>query len=268
MNNPIDDLAVLVLSCDKFEDAWKPFFNMFFTYWADCPYNIYLCSETKDSNDPRVKTIKPGRELGWSARLQWALENISEEYIVFLLEDYIFVKPISNERIAYHFSVLKETNSNYLRLFPCPGPDEPLRGYPGIGVIKPGSPYRNCTQAAIWKKDAMRSIIDPDESVWDFELVGVKRAEKLDGMFLSVEVDEKGDPLEEGDYPITYFCTAINRGKWRREAVKIIRGHGFDLDLKARPQESRRDMYKRTLQRKYLKFKEVSPLTFQKSRQS
>jgi hypothetical protein len=255
-----NELAVLVLSCDKFSDAWDPFFKMFFNYWPDCPHPVYLCTETRVYENERVITVKPGKELGWSARLQWALQNIPEEYIIFLLEDYILLKPVSNNRIEHHFNVLKETKSCYLRLFPCPGPDESLKGHPGIGVIRPGSPYRNCTQAAIWKKDAILSIIDPNESVWDFELIGVKRADHIDGMFLSVEVDEKGDPLEEGDYPITYYCTAINRGKWRREAVKIIRRHGFDVDLKARPQETRKEMYKRILLRKYLALRGISPI--------
>ena len=245
------ELAVLVLSCDKFSDAWEPFFGMFFRYWSDCPYTIYLCTETLSYDHPRVKTIKPGQELGWSARLQWALVNIPEQYLLFLLEDYIFLKPVSNERIEHHFSILRKTEACYLRLFPCPGPDEPLSGYPGIGVIKLGSPYRNCTQAALWKKEALLSIIDPNESVWDFELIGAKRAETLKGMFLCVEIDEKGDPLEEGDYPITYYCTAINRGKWRREAVKIIKKHGFRVNLKARPQESLKAKYVRIARRKY-----------------
>jgi len=107
----------------------------------------------------------------------------------------------------------------------------------------------------MWKKESMLEIVDPAESVWDFELIGVKRAEKLDGMFLCVEVDEKGAPLEEGDYPITYYCTAINRGKWRREAVKIIRNHGFKVDLSARPQESLKEQYMRVVRRKYHELK-------------
>ena len=258
-----NDLAVLVLSCDRYSDAWEPFFNMYFKYWEDCPYKIYLCSETKEFNHPRVKTIKPGKVLGWSELLKWALENVEEDYFIFLLEDYIFLKPVSTERIEKHFRILKDTNSNYLRLFPCPGPDEPLEGYPGIGVIKPGSAYRTCTQAAIWKKEALQAIIDPTESAWDFEIIGVKRAENLDGMFLCVEIDEKGDPLENGDYPITYFCTAINRGKWRRDAVEIIRKHGFNVDLKARPQESLKTKYKFILRRKYLELRGISPLTFE-----
>lgn len=245
------ELAILVLSCDKFSDAWQPFFNMFFRYWQDCPYTIYLFSETKNFNHPRVKTITSGKVMSWSSCLKWALENIKEKYVLFLLEDYIFLKPVDTNRIEKCFSILKETDSNYLRLFPCPGPDVPLEGYAGIGVIKPESPYRTCTQAAIWKKDAMLAIIDPEESGWDYELNSVERAKKLEGNFLCVEVDEKGDPLEEGDYPITYYCTAINRGKWRREAVKIIRKHGFKVDLKARPQESLKEKFLRVVRRKY-----------------
>lgn len=237
---------------------------MFFHYWKDCPYTIYLFSETKDFKHPRVKNIKAGKTLGWSACLESALKSIEEEYLLFLLEDYIFLKPVSNERIESNFKILLETKSNYLRLFPCPGPDEGLKGYNGIGVIKHGSPYRTCTQAAIWKKDAFLSIIKPDENGWEFELNSVKRSEKLEGMFLCVEVDEKGDPLEKGDYPITYFCTAINRGTWRREAVNIIRKHGYKVDLNARPQESLKTKFKYILRRKYLSLKGISPVTFEK----
>lgn len=258
------NLAVLVLSCDKFADAWEPFFNMFFHYWQDCPYKIYLFSETKDFDHPRIVNIKAGETLSWSACLELALTKIEEDYILFLLEDYIFLKPVSNERIERHFKILQETNSCYLRLFPCPGPDEPLEGYSDIGVIKPGSPYRTCTQAALWKREAMLSLVDPTENGWEYELNSVNRSEKLYGKFLCVEIDEKGDPLENGDYPITYFCTAINRGIWRRDAVKIIRKHGYKVDLNARQQESLKAKYKIFLRRKYLSLKGISPITFEK----
>ena len=36
------DSAILILSCDKFSDLWKPFFDLFWKYWPDCPYNVYL----------------------------------------------------------------------------------------------------------------------------------------------------------------------------------------------------------------------------------
>lgn len=253
-----NQLAIIVLSCDKYSDAWIPFFNMFFKYWGDCRFPIYLCSETQEFNHPKVKNLKSGKALEWSARLQWALEQITEPYVLFLLEDYILLKPVQNERIEHNLNILIKTKAGYLRLIPCPPPDTPLPNYPGIGIIKPGSPYRNSTQASIWNKETLLSIINPTETVWDFELIGTHRTDNLSEKFLCVE--KNGFPFYEGDYPYSYFCTAIVRGEWVRKAVKLIRRNGFDVDLTKRPQESLKRTWKRFLRYNYNKYyKGISP---------
>jgi hypothetical protein len=43
-NNSSDNLAVIVVSCDLYSDVWKPFFTLFFKYWNDCPFPVYLTS--------------------------------------------------------------------------------------------------------------------------------------------------------------------------------------------------------------------------------
>ena len=40
--------AVVVSSCDAYSDAWKPFFKLFFKYWSDCPFPIYLVTNTRE----------------------------------------------------------------------------------------------------------------------------------------------------------------------------------------------------------------------------
>lgn len=66
------NVAVRVNSCDKYEDAWNPFFKLFSIMWPDCPYDIYLNSETKEYNCTfmNVKTICGGKNLAWSERLK------------------------------------------------------------------------------------------------------------------------------------------------------------------------------------------------------
>ena len=253
-----NQLAVLVLSCDKYSDIWDPFFNMFFKYWSDCKYPIYLCSDTLEYAHPQVKSITPGKSLDWSSQLKWALEQIPEASILLLLEDYILLKPVRNERIEYYFNIFKKTNAGYLRLIPYPLPNAPLPDYPGIGVLNPGTPYRNNTQAAIWKKETLSSLLIPTESAWDFELKGTHRSDKLSEPFLSVEKD--GFPPQNGNYPYSYFCTAVVRGQWVRKAVKLIRKNGFDVDLTARPQEPLKRGWKRYVMYKYNTYiKGISP---------
>lgn len=253
-----NQLAILVLSCDKYSDIWNPFFSMFFKFWSDCNYPIYLCSDSLSYDHPRVKSINPGENLEWSARLEWALKQVPETNILFLLEDYILLKPVQNDRIEYCLNVLKETKAGYLRLISYPLPDAPLLNYPGIGIVNPGSPYRNNTQAAIWKKETLLSLLDPTENVWDFELKGTHRSDSLPEPFLCVE---KGEfPPYKGKYPYSYFCTAVVRGEWVRKAVKLIRKNGFDVDLSARPQESLKKTWKRYVRHKYNTYiKGISP---------
>ena len=43
--------SVIISSCDKHEDAWMPFFHLLKKWW-DCPYPVYLVTETKSYSDP------------------------------------------------------------------------------------------------------------------------------------------------------------------------------------------------------------------------
>ena len=43
-----NDVTILVNSCDKYEDAWEPFFKLFSIQWPECPYKIILNTESKN----------------------------------------------------------------------------------------------------------------------------------------------------------------------------------------------------------------------------
>lgn len=243
--------AVVIMTCDAFSDAWTPFFGMFFKYWPNCPYEIYLCGESLVFDHPRVQNISLGNGIEWSARLLKALDSIPQEYLLFMLEDYVLLKPVNTMEVERHLDIMLELDAAYLRLIPAPPPDESIPDYPGIGLILPGSAYRNSTQAAFWKKQKLRDLLDPTETIWDFELAGVHRTNQFSEPFLSVEPDMNNSPAETGDYPLVYFCTAISRGKWLREAVRLIKRNGFEVDLDARHQESLPETFRRFVTRKY-----------------
>ena len=82
-------LAILVCSCDKYEDVWNPMFEMFFKFWEDCPYDVYLLTNNKKYDNYRVKTIITGDDVSWSKAFRTALESIKEEYVLIIMEDYI-----------------------------------------------------------------------------------------------------------------------------------------------------------------------------------
>ena len=67
--------SVLIYSCDKYSDVWEPFFTLFFRYW-ECPYRVYISSETKKCRVPGVTTLNVNGE--WSDLIRQALEQIAQ----------------------------------------------------------------------------------------------------------------------------------------------------------------------------------------------
>jgi len=59
--------------------------------------------------------------------------------------------------------------------------------------------------------------------------LGSKRTDALEAPFFSV----RGD-LPEGP-PLHYFCTAVTRGLWLPEAVKLCENERIHVDLSVRP---------------------------------
>ena len=99
MNNLLNNeqITILVNSCDKYEDAWEPFFKLFNINWPDCPYKVILNTEEKvyPCNFMNVETINYNKKSTWSQRLKHVLENINSEYIIFFLEDFFLQSPVN-----------------------------------------------------------------------------------------------------------------------------------------------------------------------------
>jgi hypothetical protein len=235
----MSEIAVLIVSCDKYQDLWQPFFTLFFKYWPECPYPVYLLSNYSVFPDPRVKMITVGEDKDWSSGLATALQQILQPYVILLLEDYLLTRPVDTAKIQALATYIRQKKAGYLRLFPCPGPDAPCADNPDMGEILRGSPYRLSTQAAIWDRQVLSGLLREGETPGELEVFGSRRTDTLDVPFLSVKRDDSNI------YPISYFCTAVVRGKWVPAAVRLCRNEGIQVDLGIRPLETRHDRLRR-----------------------
>jgi hypothetical protein len=66
-----NDLSILVNSCDSYDDLWEPYFSLFHVQWADCPYPVYLNTETKRYNrsDMKIETINFNKSGGVECKI-------------------------------------------------------------------------------------------------------------------------------------------------------------------------------------------------------
>lgn len=238
MGDRAPDVSVLVVSCDGYSDLWAPFFTLYFRYWPDCPYPVYLGTNEMTYEHSRVTTIRTGPDRDWAAALRSMLVALPSRRVIVLLEDYLLTAPVDTARIRELVGVAKVRDAACLRLVPVPGAEGELGDTPGVGELAPGVDYRVSLQAAIWDRDVLAALVQVGESPWRLEIDGSGRSAAIDQPFLSV--------VAGASWPVRYFVTGVVRGRWLREAVDLLRREGIDPDLSARPIEGRWQALRRT----------------------
>lgn len=229
--------AIFVSSCDAFGDAWEPFFKLFFRYWPDCPFQVYLIANQLQYNDPRVETINIYPDKGWAVNMIETIEKFDFPYIIYFQEDYFLKNKVDTKRILNLLEILIKEQAAYLRLWPSPGPDENFKNYADIGLIKKNSPYRTSLQAAIWDVKVFRDLLIPGETGRDMEFLGSERSKAIKNPFLSVA---RSRFFNINNNPaIEYFCTGIVKGKWNYGVVKFLKKEGIKINKNRRGIEAK-----------------------------
>jgi hypothetical protein len=234
-------MAIIVQSCDKYSDLWKPFYHFFHKNWPDNKFTVYHLSETSKLSHEKITDISAGLNKTWSEMLIAALKQIEQDYVLLLLEDYFLLNRVNNDRFYQLLSIAENTEAAFIRIFPVPGPDYDHPEFLEVGIIKKDSPYSISTQATIWNRKVLLRFLRPEESAWDLEIKGSKRAFEIKQPFLSLKVTHKGR-AESGDYPFNYFCTAVYKGKWMKGALELCRREGIEIDLRRRRAENMIDV--------------------------
>lgn len=169
----MQDVALFVMSCDKYSSVWYPYFELIKKYWPNHPDNVYLSSETRGYSCAGIdiNVINSNKVEPWSKRLYDALHKIPEEYIIFSLEDFFLLGPVDNTRIQKCLEWMKADRS----IAECR-----LTNYDTVDsgdyykdtdfrVCPIEHPYRVDTQVALWRKSYLMSIINQMETPWQFE---------------------------------------------------------------------------------------------------
>jgi hypothetical protein len=88
---------VLSISCDEYRDPLEPFFTLFFRYWQDCMYPVYLGTNHLKYNDKRVKTITTSDDDG-SSRFRAVLENTPDPYTIVMNEGFFLTNHVDTTK--------------------------------------------------------------------------------------------------------------------------------------------------------------------------
>lgn len=232
MNNK--DVSVLVNTCDKYEDAWFPFFSLFKKYWPNCAYDVYMNTETKafSMTGMQIICLNSGnkKNMTWTRRLIGALRQIRSKYVIMMLEDFFFLDYVKQSEIDKAINWLDGNQDvSCFQFYPNPIllsiEDNRFPGYSKRDIR--GKYWLRC-QATLWRKADLLKYLNPYESAWQFEEYGTNVAKLYNKCFYNC-CDKKIMPFVY-DVDITTGY-GLYLGQWLESNIALFEKEGIAVDF-------------------------------------
>lgn len=232
----MQDMCILVVSCDKYVDCWTPFSDCMRKFWSDCPYPVYLCTESGEPENGAVysKVFHEQTQI-WTARVRKACEKIKESHILIVLEDQWPSLPVSTATVQNILGLMQsQENIGIVYL------DKEVHGMPlwqqnsHFYLLPPETPYRMSVVPAIWDRDFLLTAFHEDLSAWDFERVGSFEKSTYSKTVL-VTVDRVFARVCE--------TGAVMQGKWLRGVAAFAKENNLKIDFSKRETLSSKDLF-------------------------
>jgi hypothetical protein len=209
------EIAVVILSCDKFKITWQPCIDHFYNAWPGCPHPVYLLNNLVPSNDNRVIDLMTGQDDGWSDSVIRGLRKIRAKRVFFIFDD-SFITHIDINRLNVVFDVATKYDLDSVALLKKKF-DRGDRFAGEIFKLSSKSKYRNSLFLNLIKRDTLLAILRAGENAWQYEKVGNKRSEGFD--FYSVNSTN-----------FVRYHHGIVKGKWLPETYTYLMSNGYNLD--------------------------------------
>lgn len=234
------DITFVICSCDKYEDAWHPFFELLHIYGVDPTYPMVLNTETKQYTSPHfnIRVVNTTEKVTWSKRMRNVLEQIDTEFVFLLLEDYFLKAPFDNARFESVLDYMRtHPDVAFLDIAPWYSNSvEEVEAHQRNHVNTPDSfrernnkNYNICVVPSIYRRDAFLDLLRDHEDVWQYErYVGIRAAKHG---YKVVRYNTHTPTIYEYDFQQTGSGLGITRGQWLPGNAAFFAQHGIEANL-------------------------------------
>lgn len=245
----LSELAVLILSCDRYKGLWPLFARRWHKFWPTCPHPVFILTNEETFTNGSIGSITVGPDVDWSSNLRIALKSIPQERVLLMIDD----APLDGRVPDATFSALLERfeslGMNYLNLKADP-PPATRHGDALVAQIPAGALYRTALVPSIWKRSVLEQILVDGETAWHFEIRGSRRSDALGGFYVTRD-------------KVFEWIHCVIKGKLDRRALRKLQASG-DAELVNFPVMTRREYAMiRAKEVRHWLFKSLLPLEWQ-----
>ena len=190
----MDNLAVLIMSCDKNQWLLKVFFESFVKN-GGCKFdNVYLSMEKLnfDHKDLHIIVFNNYEKKEWCHRLKNALQKIKQEIVLLMLDDFIVEEPIEFEKLNRYISYMKDGGLSNIILTPVRNElNDKDSSYKELYHRNRYGRYKTSLQCGLWNKQVLLELIEEKENAWEFEIFGNLRSFLYSNKFYAVKSEQQ-----------------------------------------------------------------------------
>lgn len=232
-----NDLTIIVCSCDKYQDLWYPYFEIFRNQWPDCKYPIILNTESKSYEHEGLiikclQLYKPGEDVPWSDRMIETLKHVDTEYVLITLDDHFLINPVDSDKFEYAFNIIKKhkriSELSFIAYVPK---NKKTKWIGNFGRWPLNDYFRVNLDTAIWRKKALLRNLKPGENAWEFELNATERA--LWDLTEYYRYKQDAEPILDISFHLRRGYGLI-RGKWCWRNPELFDQFNIPMDFSIR----------------------------------
>ena len=181
----MQNTAIVIQTCDKYEFLWQGWYYYFMKYWDDeIPCEIYFCTEQINPKwDHGLRPLFPyivHVGMGeWGERLLRILNNLPNniDTVFYMQEDFWLHRTLPKKVFESRLKMFRDWDMDAYRC--CIS----SKHFKFVGKYPPqlfaiDSPYLLTHQASFWKRNFFQDCVLPHETAWENEKRGTERIMK------------------------------------------------------------------------------------------
>lgn len=219
----LQEVPVVVNTTSKNSDVWKMFYSQIKKHFPQCA-KIYTFSDIP--NDEFIgQTFLYDKNLKFRSQFLSCIKKVSDDYCIFISEDYILYNDVDTEKVRFLQSFLQEEKDiSFIKLFKGADFKEPLyKGSKNLFELSLSNPYFFSQSATLWRTRDLEKIFEkgPDMHIAGegpndhFELGAQETCKELNLKGLYYYNNEPKRGIYHHDCSIfPHVATALVKGKW------------------------------------------------------